>query len=62
MIVIVYSRECLGHHRKGTPGIGNVYETLPVSLPVPPCRVGQGRAGLGSGLELGLGLRQGREG
>ena len=22
------SRECLGHHRKGTPGIGNVYKAL----------------------------------
>ena len=22
------SRECLGHHRKGTPGTGNVYEVF----------------------------------
>ena len=23
-----FSRECLGHHRKGTPGIGNCYYVL----------------------------------
>ena len=27
-IVVVYSRECLGHHRKGTPRIGNVHQVF----------------------------------